>query len=540
VGLRTPNQTGPPNGTPAPTPDARRAPAAIAAPSDQLYANIDSIAEAAALPTDFAQTQATYVLAGRADEATLQRYIAEADMLARRNDRVAVRQILFSRYTELDPHAALAYLDRVGSPPKIELLFLIFNSWAKVDLDAAIEAARERSDSREQQVANDAILRAYEDADRETIGRIETRLPGPSDGTRYSPDEIVNTSMRDPELALAEATKLDGNARFAVATEIGGRWARRDAETAYEHANEIADPAMRLWFERGVFYEWAQVDPERVVAILNETSGRRLDDILAAAIAGLAAGRPDIAFASAQGLTAANARLPALQEVTARWAASDPQAAAVALEGIDDASMRENLTSIVGRSFAQKSPSAAIDWARRSGNPGAWRAVLEGVAATDPQYALDLASTASNERERRELQAAVLAAIAATDPATAALQWQQRGDPEADAWVLAQIADQWHSREPAAAEQWLLNLPPSGARDSALASVQWKVADPNAAVRLINAMQSEDQRRAAVQTWADRLLNANDRATVEALMGQVVLSSESRAALRQYIDGPRN
>ena len=57
----------------------------------QQYESISTIEETLALPTDFAQTAALYMLAGRADAAELQDLIYEASRIRERLDRQPVR-----------------------------------------------------------------------------------------------------------------------------------------------------------------------------------------------------------------------------------------------------------------------------------------------------------------------------------------------------------------------------------------------------------------------------------------------------------------
>ena len=242
-------------------------------------------------------------------------------------------------------------------------------------------------------------------------------------------------------------------------------------------------------------------------------------------------------FIAAQSIREARERFAALERILVQWSAHDPIAAATAVAGLpntgEDGLIRERLTGIAARSFAQRSPRLAVDWALRFGYGVEWHTTLEAIAATDPRYALDLAATPPSERARHESLAVVAVAIADQDPAAAAMHWLRFGDVEEGVWAAAQIASRWHSRDSATAERWVLELPPGAARDAALASLQHRVASPVRATHLINAMQSDERRRLAAQEWIERLLQREEYVAAEALLQEVALTSEDRALLRQ-------
>ena len=67
------------------------------------YETIETIEDMLALPTDFAETEALYVIAGRADSSGVQDLIYQATRVSDRTDRNAALTILLLRLTELDP-----------------------------------------------------------------------------------------------------------------------------------------------------------------------------------------------------------------------------------------------------------------------------------------------------------------------------------------------------------------------------------------------------------------------------------------------------
>ncbi len=105
------------------------------------YENITDINEILALPSEFAQTEALYSVAGRASVDEVRDYLGEANRIANHHDRRGALQILFSRYAELDPEGALEHLDSMRLPEETMIVGVIFYQWARMDVNAAIDAA---------------------------------------------------------------------------------------------------------------------------------------------------------------------------------------------------------------------------------------------------------------------------------------------------------------------------------------------------------------------------------------------------------------
>ena len=120
----------------------RMAPAVAKKHRDEQYANLTSVEEVIALPTEFARSEALYVLAGRSDSAGVQNLIFEANRIADEIERVALLGILFFRLTETDPQSALA-LSRTDHFNGIESIEQdVWRAWARQDLEDALFAAK--------------------------------------------------------------------------------------------------------------------------------------------------------------------------------------------------------------------------------------------------------------------------------------------------------------------------------------------------------------------------------------------------------------
>ena len=102
------------------------------------FDRIRTIEDTLALPGDFSQTEALYVLAGRGDSAEVQDLINQSNRIADPTDRNAALSILFLRLAELDPLSALTMSRMRGFGNSRNLEDIIWRTWSKPDLDAAI------------------------------------------------------------------------------------------------------------------------------------------------------------------------------------------------------------------------------------------------------------------------------------------------------------------------------------------------------------------------------------------------------------------
>lgn len=527
------------NEAPGPAVSNARLPAAASMPRAQSGAStVDSLAAAIARPTDFTQTVATYVLAAESDEAGLRRLIEEADAMSHQSDRSAVLSILFSRYGDIDPRAALAYLDETRLMPNTNLLFTIFHSWSKVDLDGAILGVHERTDPRERLIASDAIIRAYDENGSEVLADIRSRLPSGSDAPQTL-NEILRLAGVDPEAAVSRALQASGLPTEQVLAEVASRWARQDPEAAFAHSARIQDATLRDRYLRGVFYRWAEQDPERVIEILNQGLSRADETaIVNSAIRVMAAIDPHSAFERVQTIRDGAVRSTAHRVLMRVWVEGDPASAAFAVEGLEDPSLRQQLGAIVAESMAQGSPDAALNWAESldGGYGPTWRATLQTVAETNPQLAVNRAVAMESETDRYQSLVSVFTGLVRASPETAAAYWLQISDENAQSLIAGQIAGEWARLDADAAERWVLALPAGATRENGLdrliAGGSYAVLDT---ARLINSVENEDRRAGMLSRRLFELVRSDGLAAAEGLLNQVVLSAERRRELAQSI-----
>ena len=220
---------------------------------------------------------------------------------------------------------------------------------------------------------------------------------------------------------------------------------------------------------------------------------------------------PQRALAEAAALGGTHERAMAETVVMARWASTDPVAAADYLAensasfGMLDAHQRR-ITGAVAGAWAGSDPTAAAEWALAQpveSRGDALDAVVRRVAASDPERATEILNRLPEGFERTELVRSMVGFLAASNPDTMAA-WSLRlpGDSEritATAWAV----QSWSNQDPESAAQWVSALPEGRVRDAAIASLITGspfLQSPETSAAWIEQIGDEDLRLSARQS----------------------------------------
>ncbi|MGE3460668.1 MAG: hypothetical protein AB7I04_02095 [Pseudomonadales bacterium] len=101
-----------------------------------------SLQAALAAPTEFDKFAALYQAAAKADAAGIRRMIFAANGIEAPWDRRSFLGVLYRRYAELDPAAAVDLVLETPYQDSGTYLAAVFQSWSRTDLQAAVDRAR--------------------------------------------------------------------------------------------------------------------------------------------------------------------------------------------------------------------------------------------------------------------------------------------------------------------------------------------------------------------------------------------------------------
>lgn len=499
-----------PGPAPAPTPDA--APAASGGnvfqrtpPSPTVPAGIASapasLAEILRIEGDFEQTAALYELLRNTDMAELLRLIDEAARTVDGSDRRAALSILYGRFADLDPRAALAaLLQRGGSYDQVEVRAL-FHTWSRDDLDAAVAAAAGLP-TQMQAAAGVTILLAREDLSGQAQRGIARRLGIEHALAQIDMRRVLDQVDNDPaaawQAALAEGDTAQNQQRL---NGIVHAWARQDPAAAMAAVTGLSNMALRLQLQHQVIGQWGGQDAGAAVNwALSQAPSAQRTQLMATALSAMAENEPRLAFDIGQSLSGQE-RAEVLGRVLSRWAQDDPAAAARSATMISEPGVRNQAIFGIASAYASRDPQGALEWLSEldpAESAMAVSIVFHQLTQTDPVQAGSLLNRLSDEATRANAAATVASVWAQQDPRAAARWTESLIDDDMRRRATADLLHAWAMFDRDEALRYAQNLTLAAERDAAVVAVmQVQNEDTDLNERLFESLTDPAQRQVA-------------------------------------------
>ena len=428
-----------------------------------------ALAEIMRLRGDFAQTTALYVLASSQDRAGLERLLNEAASIRQASERRAASSILYQRYAELDPEAAVAHMMAREADFDPTWLYGVFHTWARQDLAGAV-AHSKTLDQRSRAMGGAAILRSRDDlpqADREALAaQLDVQVVQ---------QESSAIDLRTPEAAqrswrAALATE-NRESRTMKLHSLVQEWTMEDPQAAMRAIESLEDPQLRNELLYVGMHGWAEKEPRQAVNwVLARPRSQVRMQLLITGFSSFAAKEPTAAMDMAEELSSAE-RQQVLPSMFANWASIDARSAAARAERVEDAGLRSQVLSSVAMNWATNQPDEALRW-----------------AATLP------------DADSQPVMNMVVTQIASSDPARASVLVSQLSSGPERENTISNIVQSWAQWDPQAALTWISRLPASEVGPSAYSSLfaQWAMHDVDTAVGLASQLSDADNRNAAL------------------------------------------
>ena len=462
-----------------------------------------SLADILRIPSDFEQTAALYELIRYAGAAQLERLIEETDTVPGASDRQAALSILYGRYADLDPDAAVAFLERRGRSHSDVELRAIFHAWARMDLTAAVEAAASLP-AQWRGPAAAAILSSRDDISTQAQRDIARRLDVEHLLTELAMRRSMDQVDRDPRSAW-QAALSGGNAseQYRQLASVARGWADQDPLAALEAVASLDNAGLRVQIQSQVLHQWSRRHPREAVdwAISQPASPQRRQ-LTSMALAGMAESEPRMAFDIAQTLTGVE-RTEALGQVLNRWAADDPAAAARAVDAVSGQA-RQNIIGRIASAYAGQDPQAAINW----------------ISGLDPQEAIHGTMM-------------TFSVLAHQDPGNAASLVSRLPDVSSRSLAAGTVAQQWAQHDPEAAAVWVDSLAEEQVRSRAAGNLvsQWARFDRDGALGYAERIPAAAERDAALVSMIQS--QSSDIAFAEGLFERLSDPGQRALAARQ-------
>ena len=428
-----------------------------------------TIHEILKLPGDFAQTTALYVLAASQDQDGVERLLAEARSIKRVSESRAAASILYGRFAELDPEAAVEHMMRSDPGFDPNWLYGVFHSWARTDLEAALKGAA-TLDDRSRQMAGMAIVRSRDDLplqEREAMG---SKL-----NLQVSVREPTASDLRSPKAAERAWQNVlamdDREARERELYHLARHWGQQDPQAAIRAIEALRDRNQRDQLLQMAMHAWAEKDARQAAEwTLERPPSQQRSELLSSVLGVLVTKEPAAAMAMMERLRPAE-RQQVMPQVLMNWASRDPRAVAAWVEKQDDKQMYVPALSIIASEFAGRDPEAALQWASTlSGEESqmVMAQVIQQIALNDPERATALVGQIEEGPYRNSAMSDIAQALAQSDP-RAALSWVAKNSHAASAPELYQSV-----------------------------FTQWALYDPDGAVSQLNFILEPDTRNAAI------------------------------------------
>jgi hypothetical protein len=340
-----------------------------------------------AAPLDPPAMRASAEAASAADAIDLESMIDFAAAAPKSRARDLETQALLGRLAELDPHRAVdfalsAYLDT-------SLLAQAFVALATSDADAAIVRLSSVTPAPKQRRIALAVLEVIGN-DEHGVLRLAAALPV-EDETSFEIDALLARAESDPLGAFKTMIDLDrAMLQSLILPRLANVVARRDPIGALALADSIDDPNVRRSFQLSVLTAWGETNPTGVFEFLDSADSALL--VVSSAVF------PALAESDADRLLAMLERFPpsvrndAKSAVMQTIAARDPVEAIAMLDTIPPGQERQRMLQVIAQAYGRVNPDLALAWVKSLTPPSddAMRAVLQGIAATDVDRAIDV------------------------------------------------------------------------------------------------------------------------------------------------------
>ena len=265
------------------------------------------------------------------------------------NERILASVLLFGKWAEVDPTAAMAFTDTMGFAGAF-VRPTVLQGWASTD---PVNAAKYYTEN----PAQFAMMNMMG-------GR-----GGPGGMGAQGPGEIIagEWAKQDPAAAMAWASSLKTNSSAAM-TSVISQVAKTDPAKAAEMVGSMAADAQKGAYET-IAKQWGAKDFSAAQAWANGLPEDQRGAALSAAIAGLAQSSPELAAAEIGKMTDADAIRDAVPTVAKNYARSDVRGSMDWLNSLDNDDAKRDAMREVMPIWSSADSSAAMDFIKAQTSP---------------------------------------------------------------------------------------------------------------------------------------------------------------------------
>ena len=474
-----------------------------------------SLARIQNLDSEFERTAALYDLVRSADADAIEALLHEAEDALPSTQGTSLKRIIYSRYVQLDPRAAISrILARNDVDPASLLPSMV--TWARHDLDAALAFAETVDEPLRRQSVM-AILSTVEgltDARQEAVAE------------RFSlQDYLVRVrasaeAKTNPASAWQNALSMvPGDAQAQALWSIAYTWFAHDPSAALAALDDVPDSGNRRAWQRSLMSRWAAVNHDAALHwAISQPDSTRDPGLLTIAASAAAADSPTEVMDLATSLEG-EVRDRVIRTVLDTWAQTDPEAAIKALADLNEPQFAESVRGSLVRRWAQIDAMAAFEWAfaqpASDSRSKLLSKTLAELAVSHTREALALA-TQIEDGARGGAVVTVLRQWGLDDPRAAAA-WLDTSTDKTPSTVSAVVGG-YTEFDPEEALEWLLTQPAEAQRPL----VSWIITritqdSPQTAERLLQRIDDPAAKRGAGSALIRKWIDLDPRGAVRAI-----------------------
>ncbi|KAB2638996.1 MAG: hypothetical protein DVB26_07340 [Verrucomicrobia bacterium] len=395
--------------SPAPRSRSASRPATASADAKHGSTRNRSLAEIMHMPGQTDRIQALINFYGGMSPSQLEAEAAKLEDLPM-GERMMASFLLFGKWAETDPTAAMAYTQKMGMTGNF-LRPTVLQAWASKEPEVAAKYYSENS----RQFAMMGMMGG---------GR------GPMGGSGAS-TIATEWARQDPAAAMAWAASLTGNEKGSAMTSVIGEVANTDPLKAAAMVAGM-DAASQSGANEDIARKWGSQNFTAAEAWVHSLPADQQSAAMASAIAGLSKDNPQLAAEKAAALPAGDDRNSAVSTLAQNWSRQDPQAAAAWLVAQNDPAAASGAMREVMPNWVSQDVAAALAFVNAQ-QPGALRdsavsAYIMGNSKSAPVDLVAMATTITDEGSRTRSMG------------MATMRWIQEDPTAANAYVQSSDA----------------------------------------------------------------------------------------------------
>lgn len=417
------------------------------------------------------------------------------------------RSMIAARWAQMDPQGMLAYAQNTSSQTSWSLYNTLFSAWAKEDVNAAFQAAKELGNRRSQQSATQAVFNAVSAENPAQAVQMAKEFYGNrlgSDGRWVLQSIYRNWSRQDGAAARAAALSMpDGVAKSTALSGALGDWMdedpvaaldwldslpmdssvygsrkevfrqfiNRDLDVAREYIESIGNPVDRREILESVHFSnmsWKKSyeEIEEVFDWLGTVAtGQVYDSRVSGIISAMAENDPDRAVDFVLNLPPGNARMNGLNSIGSKLVEMDPQRAFEFVDSLHYEDEKRRALGSMGWRLSQQGIESSSELIANSEDPLIQQQLAQRVSGEWSNYdvagALAWSESLADESARKSAVRAVFNNWIETDPSAALSYVETSVDAGAQVSVLRNAYSNWARNDPQAAAEALGQLPES-------------------------------------------------------------------------------